>query len=67
MSDEADFEGINFFGELIDGKNHFTKTDESTHDGDIDLDGSWAGENAGEHGDTLLGKNVGHVTTASVT
>ena len=27
-------------GKLIDGKNHLPKTDKSTHDGDIDLDGA---------------------------
>src|ERR1022692_3324959 len=43
---------------LVRGE-HFPQTDESAHDGDVDLDSSFAIQNARQHRNALLGENIG--------
>jgi len=44
---------------------HLTQFDEGTHDGDVHIDGAFAVQNGGEHGDALLGEGHGSMTKPS--
>jgi hypothetical protein len=48
------------------GEEHFTQAHEGAHDGDVDLHGPPAAQDAGEHGDTLFREGVGAVRPAPV-
>ena len=50
------FESGEFPGEVVVGREHLAEFYECSHDGDVDLYGAWAAEDAGEHGDALFGK-----------
>lgn len=44
-----------------------TETHKCPHDGDVDLNGSWASENPREHCDTFLSEGFRQVASASMT
>jgi hypothetical protein len=52
------FEGVNSASQIAVGVHEPAQLDEGAHDGDVDLDGTGRAEDAGEHGDTLLGEGV---------
>lgn len=43
----------------------FSKSDECTHDGDVDIDGAVAVKDAGQHLDALFSKGIRSVPPAS--
>lgn len=64
LKDDSKFAVMLFFkrikpsGQVLIGGDHFAQLDEGPHDGDVDLDGAFAMQDAGKHGDALLGKGV---------
>ena len=62
------FEGFDFFREEGVGVHQAAELDEGAHDGDIYLHGAGRAQDAGEHGDALLGEGVGEgaATAAAV-
>jgi len=50
---------INPMSEILVGNHQLTDVDKHTHDSDVDLDSAVATEDTREHGDTLLGEDVG--------
>lgn len=65
------FEFIQAAGQVAVGGEDFAQLDRTglggAHDGDVDLNGAGAAENAGEYGDALLGEGVGAVTATAAT
>lgn len=55
------FERLDFLGEQGVGIHESAELNEGAHDGDVHLHGAGRAEDAGEHGDTLLGEGVGEV------
>src|SRR5688572_211813 len=53
--------------ELGAGLHEPAQADEGAHDLDVHLDRPWAVQDAGEHGDALLGEGVGTVASAAST
>jgi hypothetical protein len=51
-------QGLQLLGEIPMRLKHLPQPDEGPHDGDVDLHGASALEDAGEHRDTLLGERV---------
>ena len=47
-----------FSGEFFVGGEDFAQADEGAHDGDVDEDGAFGAQDAGEHGDALFGESV---------
>lgn len=56
---EAHFQFIQFRRQLFVVREEMTKPDESPHDLNVDGYGTFAVEDAGEHGDPLFGEGVG--------
>lgn len=48
-------------------RQHLPQADEGTHDFDVDLNGAFAAQDAGEHGDALFGEGVGGSADAAPT
>lgn len=59
------FERVEFFGEVGLGRQYPAQADEGPHDGDVDLYGAGAVEDARQHGDALFGEGVGGVSAAA--
>lgn len=57
------FESGEFPGEVVVGREHLAEFYECSHDGDVNLYGAGAAEDAGEHGDALFGEGVGVCAT----
>jgi hypothetical protein len=53
---ELVFELFQLAGKVFVGGQQLAQADEGAHDGDVDLDGAAAAQDAGEHGDAQLGK-----------
>ena len=51
-------EGFDFLGEQGIGVHQAAELDEGAHDGDVHLHGAGGAEDAGKHGDALLGEGV---------
>jgi hypothetical protein len=52
------FERVNPAGQVAIGVHEAAQLDKGAHDGDVDLDGAGGAEDAGKHGDALLGKGI---------
>ena len=61
------FERGELAGEFRIREEHLAQTHKCAHDGDVDLHGPRTPQDAGEHGDALLGKGVGKVTATTAT
>lgn len=59
------FERIKLAGKFLVGYKHPPDPDKRPHDGNIHLNRLLAFQNAGKHGDTLLGKNVRKVSAST--
>ena len=59
------FEGFDFFREQGVGVHQAAELDEGPHDGDVHLHGAGGTEDAGEHGDALLGEDVGEAAASA--
>lgn len=59
------FKGDEFFGKFGIGGEHLSQSHKGSHDFDVDLNGAFAVQDAGEHGDTLFGEGVGGVTATA--
>jgi len=55
------FQGFDLLGEQAVGIHQAAELDEGAHDGDVHLHGAGRAEDAGEHGDALLGEGVGEI------
>lgn len=53
------FEGVDFAGEVSVVVHEFAELDEGSHDGEVDFDGEMASQDAGKHGNALLGEGKG--------
>ena len=53
--------GFDFLGEEFVRVHQSAELDKGAHDGDVDFDGARGTQDAGEHGDTLFGEDVGPV------
>ncbi len=56
------FEFPKFGGQNLVAHDHFAESNECAHNGYIDLDGSFAIQDAAEHGHALFGKYIRHIT-----
>lgn len=57
---------LNLVRQVPVGSEHLPQTNKSPHDSDVDLHGSGASQNTGEHRHPLLGERAGRVTAASI-
>jgi hypothetical protein len=55
---DAVFQFSQLAGKLSVGGEGLAELHESAHDGDVDLDGTPAAQDAGKHGHALLGKGI---------
>ena len=53
------FEVVDFAGEGLVVVHEFAELDEGSHDGEVDFDGAMAAQDAGKHGNALLGEGKG--------
>ena len=60
------FEGFDLASEIAVCVHKPAELHESAHDCDVDFDSATAAEDAGEHGNALLGKSVRRAASASV-
>lgn len=63
VTPEEALQGAEFAGEFGETREHLAQLDEGAHTGDVDLNGAFAVEHAGEHGDTLFGEGVRQVAS----
>lgn len=54
-----------FAGQGLVGAQHPTQTHKGTHDGDVDLHGTFAPQHAGKHGHALFGESVRVVASSA--
>ena len=63
---EFGFDLIQLFLDAPVCRQDFPESDKGPHDGDIDLDGPWTIEDAGEHGNALLCEDQGGLSPPAV-
>ena len=59
-------ESIELETKIFVGHDHLPQTDETSHDLDIHLNGSWTAKNARKHGNTLFRENEGSISFSSM-